>query len=53
MKKFEIDEQRNLLVEQQEAEDRVIEELRSIIDTYDNEKPFAMENPNLCSNFSL
>lgn len=53
IKKFDIDEQRKLLVEQQEAEERTIEDLRLLNEKFENEKKFAMENPGLCGDFGL
>lgn len=53
IKKFDIDEQRKLLVEQQEAEERTIEDLRLLNEKYENEKKFATENPGLCGDFGL
>lgn len=53
IKKFDIDEQRKLLVEQQEAEERTIEDLRLLNEKFENEKKFASENPSLCGDFGL
>ncbi len=53
IKKFDIDEQRKLLVEQQEAEERTLQELKLLNQKYEDEKKFAQENPLLCSDFGL
>lgn len=53
IKKFDIDEQRKLLVEQQEAEERTFQELKLLNQKYEDEKKFAQENPLLCSDFGL
>lgn len=53
IKKFDIDEQRKLLMIEITAEEAAIEELRLLIEKYENEKQFAQENPNLCSDFGL
>ena len=53
IKKFDIDEQRKLLAEQQEAEEQTIEELRLLNEKFEAEKIFAMENPSLCGDFGL
>ena len=45
IKKFDIDEQRKLLVEQQEAEERTLQELKLLNQKYEDEKKFAQENP--------
>lgn len=53
IKKFDIDEQRKLLVEQLEAEEHTIEDLRLLNEKFEAEKKFAQENPSLCSDFGL
>ena len=53
IKKFDIDEQRKLLAEQQEAEEQTIEELRLLNEKFEAEKIFATENPSLCGDFGL
>ncbi len=53
IKKFDIDKQRKLLVEQQEAEERTLQELGLLNRKYEDEKKFAQENPLLCGDFGL
>ena len=53
IKKFDIDEQRKLLVEQLNAEEQTLHELKLLTEKFESEKKFAQENPNLCSDFGL
>lgn len=53
IKKFDIDEQRKLLVEQQEAEERTVTDLKQLNSKYEEEKKLAQENPLLCGDFGL
>ncbi len=53
IKKFDIDEQRKLLVEQLNAEEQTLHELKLLTEKFESEKKFAQKNPNLCSDFGL
>ena len=48
IKKFELDEQRRLLVVELEKEERLQTELANLIENYEQEKQFVMQNPTLC-----
>ncbi len=48
IKKFELDEQRRLLVAEQEKEDALNTKLQKLIAKYEQEKEFAAQNPGLC-----
>ena len=48
IKKFELDEQQRLLVAEQEKEDQLNFELKSLISKYEEEKLFVAQNPGIC-----
>lgn len=47
IQKFKIDEQRKLLAEKMREEDRILNDINSLITSYLQEKDFASRNPNL------
>ena len=53
IKKFDIDEQRKLLVEQLNAEEQTLHELKLLTEKFESEKKFAQEKPNMCIDFGL
>lgn len=48
IKKFEIDEQRRILMQKLEREDALQKQLYCLIEDYENEKEFVAQNPILC-----
>lgn len=48
VKKFEIDEQRRILMQKLEREDTLQKQLYCLIEDYKNEKEFVAQNPLLC-----
>ncbi|MBE6453224.1 MAG: hypothetical protein E7012_07050 [Alphaproteobacteria bacterium] len=48
IQKFKIDEQRKLLTEKMEEEDRIVISLQKLNIAYETEKEFTTQNPNLC-----
>ncbi len=48
IKKFELDEQQRLLVQEQEKEDKLNHDLKLLIAKYEEEKLFVTQNPGIC-----
>ena len=48
VKKFEIDEQRRVLMQKLQKEENLQLTLKKLIEDYENEKEFMMQNPTLC-----
>lgn len=48
IKKFELDEQQRLLAAELDNEDKLQKQLQKLIDCYEQEKEFVMQNPCLC-----
>ena len=48
VKKFEIDEQRRVLLQKLAKEENLQTTLKKLIETYESEKEFMMQNPTLC-----
>lgn len=48
VKKFEIDEQRRVLMQKLTYEDELQQALKNLIENYENEKEFMSQNPTLC-----
>lgn len=48
IKKFELDEQQRLLVQEQEKEDKLNHDLKLLIAKYEEEKLFVAQNPGIC-----
>ena len=48
VKKFEIDEQRRVLMQKLEQEENLQKKLKNLIDDYENEKEFVSQYPTLC-----
>ena len=48
IKKFEIDEQRRLLMVELEKEDSLQRQISELIAQYEQEKEFVMQNPGIC-----
>ena len=48
VKKFEIDEQRRILMQKLAREESLQNSLKNLIEEYENEKEFVSQNPTLC-----
>lgn len=48
VKKFEIDEQRRVLMLKLQKEENLQTSLKNLIENYENEKEFVSQNPSLC-----
>ena len=48
VKKFEIDEQRRILMQKLAREESLQNSLKNLIEEYENEKEFISQNPTLC-----
>ena len=48
VKKFEIDEQRRILLQKLDKEEALQKSLKQLIEDYEREKEFVLQNPTLC-----
>ena len=48
VKKFEIDEQRRVLMQKLEREESLQKTLKNLIEEYEREKEFVSQNPTIC-----